>query len=473
MTVTELKEYLTAGRHVHLIGIGGVSMFPLAEVLNGAGLIVTGSDIHENDNVDHLISQGIIVHLGHRAENIQGADLVIRTAAVHDDNPEIQAAHAAGIPVFERAQAWGAIMMDYRHAVCFSGTHGKTTTTSMCAHIAMAAGIDPTIMIGGNLPLLGAGYRVGKGDTIILESCEYCNSFLSFRPTTAVILDIEEDHLDFFKDLADIEHSFRTFANLVPDDGLVIANADDRNTMDTLDGIDRPFITFGMGSYADVYCSEPVWERGLPTFDLYQGEEKVCTISLTIPGLHNVKNALAAAAAALHMGIAPQFIAEGLHSYHGAERRFEYKGEINGAKVYDDYAHHPGEIHVLLQTAKSLGYDRVICAFQPHTYSRTQALFDDFVQELQLADLTLLAEIYPAREVNTTGISSKDLAAKIPRAEYYPTFAELEARLRQLAQPGDLILTVGAGELNQVADALVGKPHHYSEIPVPQPQAGT
>ena len=173
------------------------------------------------------------------------------------------------------------------------------------------------------------------------------------------------------------------------------------------------------------------------------------------------------------MGIAPQFIAEGLHSYHGAERRFEYKGEINGAKVYDDYAHHPGEIHVLLQTAKSLGYDRVICAFQPHTYSRTQALFDDFVQELQLADLTLLAEIYPAREVNTTGISSKDLAAKIPRAEYYPTFAELEARLRQLAQPGDLILTVGAGELNQVADALVGKPHHYSEIPVPQPQAGT
>lgn len=198
----------------------------------------------------------------------------------------------------------------------------------------------------------------------------------------------------------------------------------------------RPFITFGLGSYADVYCSEPVWERGLPTFDLYQGEEPVCTISLTIPGLHNVKNALAAAAAALHMGIAPQFIAEGLKSYHGAERRFEYKGEVNGAKVYDDYAHHPGEIHVLLQTAKSLGYDRVICAFQPHTYSRTQALFDDFVQELQLADLTLLAEIYPAREVNTSGISSKDLAAKIPNAEYYPTFVELEARLRQLAQPG-------------------------------------
>ncbi len=464
MTVTELKEFLTAGSHVHLIGIGGVSMFPLAEVLKGIGMVVTGSDMHENDNVDHLITQGIDVYLGHRAENVRGADLVIRTAAVHDDNPEIQAAYAAGIPVFERGQAWGAIMMDYRHAVCFSGTHGKTTTTSMCAHIAIAASIDPTIMIGGNLPLLGAGYRIGKGDTIILESCEYRNSFLSFRPTTAVILDIEEDHLDFFKDLADIEHSFRTFANLVPENGVVIANADDRNTMDTLDGIDRPFITFGLGSYADIYCSEPTWEKGLPTFDLYHRDELICNISLAIPGLHNVKNALAASAAALYMGIDPRFISEGLKSYHGAKRRFEYKGEVNGAKVYDDYAHHPGEIHVLLKTAKSLGYDRIICAFQPHTYSRTKALFDDFVQELQLADLTLLAEIYPAREVNTLGISSKDLAVKIPNAEFYPTFSELEARLRDLAKPGDLILTVGAGELNQVADALVSKKHKSKVI---------
>ena len=310
-----------------------------------------------------------------------------------------------------------------------------------------------------NLPLLGAGYRVGHGDTIILESCEYCNSFLSFRPTIAVILDIEEDHLDFFKDLADIEHSFRTFANLVPENGVIIANADDRNTMDTLDGVDRPFTTFGLGSYADVYCDNLQWNTGLPTFDLYQGEEKKCTITLQTPGLHNVKNALAAAAAALYMGVAPEFIAQGLSAYRGAERRFEYKGEINGAKVYDDYAHHPGEIHVLLQMAKSLGYKRVICAFQPHTYSRTIALFDEFVQELKAADLVLLAEIYPAREVNTTGISSKDLAAKIPGAEFYPTLGELETRLRQLAQPGDLILTVGAGELNLVADALTQESH--------------
>lgn len=459
MTVTDLKKMLTAGRHAHLIGIGGVSMFPLAELLKDRGLVISGSDAHRSPNVDHLLEQGVSVALEHKAENIQGADLIIRTAAVHDDNPEIQAAHAAGIPVFERAQAWGAIMMDYRNAVCISGTHGKTTTTSMCAHIAMAAQTDPTIMIGGNLPLLGAGYRVGNGDTIILESCEYCNSFLSFRPTIAVILDIEEDHLDFFKDLADIEHSFRTFANLVPENGVIIANADDRNTMDTLDGVDRPFTTFGLGSYADVYCEHLEWNTGLPTFDLYQGEEKKCTITLQTPGLHNVKNALAAAAAALYMGVAPEFIAQGLSSYRGAERRFEYKGELNGAKIYDDYAHHPGEIHVLLQMAKSLGYQRVICAFQPHTYSRTIALFDEFVQELKTADLVLLEEIYPARETNTTGISAKDLAEKIPHAEFYPTLGELEARLRALAQPGDLILTVGAGELNLVAEALTQDRH--------------
>ena len=455
MTVTDLKKMLTAGRHAHLIGIGGVSMFPLAELLKGRGLVITGSDAHKSPNVEHLLEQGFHVTIGHFPENVQGADLVIRTAAVHDDNPEIQAAHAAGIPVFERAQAWGAIMMDYRNAICISGTHGKTTTTSMCTHIAMAAHADPTIMIGGNLPLLGAGYRVGHGDTIILESCEYCNSFLFFYPTVAVILDVEEDHLDFFKDKADIEHSFRTFANLVPENGVIIANADDRNTMDTLDGVDRPFTTFGLGSYADVYCDNLQWNTGLPTFDLYQGEEKKCTITLQTPGLHNVKNALAAAAAALYMGVAPEFIAQGLSAYRGAERRFEYKGEINGAKVYDDYAHHPGEIHVLLQMAKSLGYKRVICAFQPHTYTRTAALFDDFVNVLRQADRVVLAEIYAARETNELGISSRDLAAQIPHSVYCPTLEQVADELEKLAQPGDMIITVGAGDIYRAGEMLL------------------
>ena len=455
MTVNELKPYLRSGVHAHLVGIGGVSMAPLAEVLNGMGMEITGSDMRESATVAHLRSLGISIHIGHATENLQGAALVIRTAAAHDNNPEIAAARENGIPVFERAQAWGALMGDYKHALCISGTHGKTTTTSMCTHIAMAAGVDPTVMIGGTLPLLGAGHRVGKGDTIILESCEYCNSFLSFRPTVAVILNIEADHLDFFKDLADVEHSFYSFANLVPRDGMVIANADDRNTMDTLAELDRPLMTFGLGEYADVYSANLTRNNGLPEFDILYHGEPFAHIRLQVPGTHNVKDALAAAAAAIYMGVEPEAVERGLNGFHGAGRRFEFKGEYNGARVCDDYAHHPGEIHALLEAAKSLHYKRIICAFQPHTYSRTSALFNDFVQELSVPDITILAEIFAARETNDIGISAKDLADRIPGAEFYPTLPEVTARLRELAQPGDLILTVGAGDIYTAGEALV------------------
>ncbi len=458
MIVSELKRYLKPGCRAHLVGIGGVSMAPLAEVLHGMGVVVSGSDMKESKTVEHLRSLGIQVKIGHFPDGAQGADLVIRTAAVHDDNPEISGARLAGIPVFERAQAWGALMSDYKHALCISGTHGKTTTTSMCTHIVMAAQMDPTVMIGGTLPLLHAGHRVGKGDTIILESCEYCNSFLSFRPTTAVILDIEADHLDFFKDLADVENSFRRFADLVPaEGGVVVANADDRNTMDTLDGLNRDVITFGMGSYADIYCENVEYVGGVGRFDLMRNGEKLTHVELSVPGKHNVENALAAAAAALTIGVSPEAIAAGLHAYRGAERRFQFKGEYNGAMIYDDYAHHPGELHVLLDTAKTLGYDRIICAFQPHTYTRTKALFGDFVHELQRPDITILAEIYAAREKNTVGISSQDIADNIPGAVYCPTLADVTAKLKELARPGDLILTVGAGDIYQAGEALVNQ----------------
>ena len=458
MIVSELKRYLKPGCRAHLVGIGGVSMAPLAEVLHGMGVVVSGSDMKESKTVEHLRSLGIQVKIGHFPDGAKGADLVIRTAAVHDDNPEISGARLAGIPVFERAQAWGALMSDYKHALCISGTHGKTTTTSMCTHIVMAAQMDPTVMIGGTLPLLHAGHRVGKGDTIILESCEYCNSFLSFRPTTAVILDIEADHLDFFKDLADVENSFRRFADLVPaEGGVVVANADDRNTMDTLDGLNRDVITFGMGSYADIYCENVEYVGGVGRFDLMRDGEKLTRVELSVPGKHNVENALAAAAAALTIGVSPEAIAAGLHAYRGAERRFQFKGEYNGAMIYDDYAHHPGELHVLLDTAKTLGYDRIICAFQPHTYSRTKTLFGDFVHELQRPDITILAEIYAAREKNTLGISSQDIADNIPGAVYCPTLADVTAKLKELARPGDLILTVGAGDIYQAGEALVNQ----------------
>ena len=454
MTVNELQPYIAPGRRAHLVGIGGVSMSPLAEVLHGAGMVITGSDMRESPAVEHLRSLGIPVSIGHRAENLGEAELVIRTAAVHDSNPEISAAHAQGVPVFERAQAWGAIMRGYQHALCISGTHGKTTTTSMCTHIIMAAGLDPTVMIGGTLPLLGAGHRVGKGDTIILESCEYCNSFLSFFPTIAVILNIEADHLDFFKDLEDVEHSFRAFADRVPENGLIVANADDANTMHTLEGETRPVLTFGL-EQGDVHAANLTWHNGLPSFDVIYRGEVFTHVDLRVPGEHNVKNALAAAAASIALAVSPQAVSEGLNAFRGAGRRFEHKGTFHGAEIYDDYAHHPGELQALLSAARALGYARIICAFQPHTYTRTHALFDDFVEVLREPDLTILAEIFAAREVNELGISSKDLAQRIPGSEYYSTLPEVTQRLRELAKPGDLILTVGAGDIYTAGEALV------------------
>ena len=454
MASADIHDYIAPGRRAHLVGIGGVSMSPLAEVLHKAGMVITGSDMRNSATVEHLRSLGIPVAIGHRAENIQGAELVIRTAAVHDSNPEIAAAHAQGIPVFERAQAWGSIMRGYKNALCISGTHGKTTTTSMCTHIIMAAQMDPTVMIGGTLPLLGSGYRVGHGDTIILESCEYCNSFLSFFPTVAVILNIEADHLDFFKDLDDVERSFRRFADLVPEGGRIIANRDDENTMRTLAGEERPVTTFGLAE-GDVHAAGLTWEKGLPAFDVIYRGEAYAHVSLSVPGLHNVKNALAAAASAIALGVPGEAVSKGLAQFRGAGRRFEHKGTYNGAQVYDDYAHHPGELKALLDTARTLGYERVICAFQPHTYTRTAALFDDFVEVLQKPDVTLLAEIFAARETNDIGISSRDLAEKIPGARYCATLPQVTAALRELARPGDLILTVGAGDIYTAGEALV------------------
>lgn len=453
-----IRDYMVPGKRAHLIGIGGVSMSPLAEVLHRAGIAVQGSDMRESDAVKHLRSLGIEVCIGHYAENVEGCDYIIRTAAVHDDNPEIVAAHAKGLPVFERAQAWGAIMQQYKNAVCISGTHGKTTTTSMMTHITMAAALDPTIMVGGTLPLLGSGYRVGHGDTIVLESCEYCNSFLSFFPTVAVILNVEADHLDFFKDLDDVEHSFRRFAELVPANGSVIANADDSGAMEALKGLEHAVTTFGLDSKGVDFTAENIeLNKGCPAFDIVEHGTVYCHVALRVPGRHNILNALAAAAAAKALGISGDAVAEGLSTFTGAGRRFEHKGNYNGAEVYDDYAHHPGELHALLTTAKSLGYQRVICAFQPHTYSRTKALFNEFVAELKQTDVAILMEIFAARETDTLGISSKDLADAIPGAIYCKTLDEVAETLRSMAREGDLILTVGAGDIYLAGEKLLVK----------------
>lgn len=447
----ELKKYLIPGKHVHLVGIGGVSMRPLGLVLKGMGLLVSGSDMNASVSTDELIANGIHVSIGHDATNIEGADCLIRTAAAHNDNPEIAAARAQGIPTFERAEAWGVIMQAYKNAICISGTHGKTTTTSMVTHILMAAECDPTVMIGGYLPLLHAGHRVGHGDSIILESCEYCDSFLNFFPTLAVILNIEADHLDYFKDLADVEKSFRKFAQL--SSGSVLANGDDPHVLQTLEGVD--FVSFGFGENNRVTAANicPDWQH----LDVLCDDKFYCHLDLKVLGRHNALNALAAAGTAWLLGLPGEAVTAGLFTFAGADRRMQYKGKFQGADVYDDYAHHPDELAATIEAVRTMHCERIVIAFQPHTYTRTKALFDDFVRELKKADVVVLAEIYAARERNTVGISSKDLCDQIEGSVYCETLPEVTQYLRQIAKPGDVILTVGAGDIFRAGEALFEK----------------
>ena len=448
----KISKYLVPGRHVHLVGIGGVSMRPLGLVLKGMGMVVTGSDMSASVSTQELENQGIPVAIGHHAENIAGADCIIRTAAAHNDNPEIAAARAAGIPVFERAQAWGEIMKSYKNAICISGTHGKTTTTAMMTHILMEANLDPTVMIGGYLPLLHAGHRVGHGDTILLESCEYCDSFLNFFPTLAVILNVEADHLDYFKDLEDIQKSFHQFASLATFG--VIANGDDPHTVSAMQGID--YVSFGLGEQNRIHAANmhPDWQH----FDVICDGEYYCHLDMGVLGKHNALNALAAAAAAWMMGIPGEAVSHGLESFHGAGRRMEFKGKFQGADVYDDYAHHPDELSATVSAVRSaMPGRRIVLAFQPHTYTRTKALFDDFVRELKKPDVVILSEIYAARERNTVGISSLDLAKQIPGAIYCETLPEVTDQLREIVREGDVVITMGAGDIFRAGEALFEK----------------
>ena len=444
-----VHTYFIPGKGVHLVGIGGVSMCPLAEVLRGMGLTVQGSDMTDSDTVKHLRTLGIQVSIGHKEENVIGADCIIRTAAAHNDNPEIAAARSMGIPMFERAQAWGVIMQAYKNAICIAGTHGKTTATSMMTHILMEAEVDPTVMIGGYLPLLHAGHRVGNGDTIVLESCEYCDSFLNFFPTLAVILNVEADHLDYFKDLADVQKSFRAFAQLST--GGVLANGDDPHTVQCLAGV--AYVTFGVGAHNRVRCTNVAadWRH----FDVECDGKLYCHLDLQVLGRHNAMNALAAAGAAWMLGIDGHAVSAGISTFTGADRRMQFKGVYNKAKIYDDYAHHPDELRATIEAVRSMNPKRLVLAFQPHTYTRTKALFEEFIAELRKTDVLVLAEIYAARERNTVGISSKDLAERIDGSFYCPTLPDVTECLRALAQPGDVILTVGAGDIYKAGEALL------------------
>lgn len=447
--VADLKKNMTAGKTVHLIGIGGVSMRSLAPVLMGMGIQVTGSDRDESKVTKALQEQGVRIMIGHHPENVIGADCVIRTSAVHDDNPEIVAARAHHIPVYERAQAWGVIMQGYKDAICVSGTHGKTTVTSMVTHIMMEAEKDPTVMIGGFLPLIQSCHRVGNGDTIILEACEYCDSFLSFFPSLSVILNIEEDHLDYFKDLADIQKSFRKFAELATD--RILVNGDDPHCTQALKGLE--YTTFGFDQSNTVHPENlcPDWQH----LDVVCDGKFYCHLDLKVMGRHNALNALAAAAVGWMLGVPGEITARGLLSFVGAHRRMQFKGKYNGADLYDDFAHHPDELRALIEVIKTMDYKRFVLVFQPYTYTRTVSFFDDFVKELEKADHLVLAEICAARETDTLGISSRHLQEKIPGSVYRQTLPEVTQYLCSIAQEGDIIISSGCGDIYKAIDAML------------------
>ena len=447
--------------HIHFIGIGGISMSGLAEILLKEGFTVSGSDTKESPLTKKLESEGAHIAYGQCAENITpGIGCVVYTAAINRSNPELIEAVAQKIPMLTRAELLGQLMKNYDTPIAVSGTHGKTTTTSMISHILLEADMDPTISVGGILKAIGGNIRVGSSGTFITEACEYTNSFLHFFPKISVILNIEEDHLDFFKDLEDIRHSFHQFAALLPDDGTLVINGDIKDYPEIYSGLSCNVVTYGSSSDFDYSADNISYdENGHVSFDLILHGEKTDHIFLSVTGDHNVSNALSAIAVADLLDIPMEITKKGLLSFTGTDRRFEYKGEFNGVTVIDDYAHHPTEIRAALTAAAHYPHRKLWCIFQPHTYTRTKALFPDFVSALTLADHVILADIYAARETDTLGISSQDIARALQEegrdACYFPSFEEIENFCQEHCQKGDLLITMGAGDVVNIGEALL------------------
>ena len=448
--------YLENKRHIHFIGIGGSGMFPLAQILHAKGYYLTGSDNNETDTLQMVREMGIPVTLGQKAENIEGADLIVHTAAIMPDNPELIAARESGVPTIERSVLLGEITAHYSDAVCISGTHGKTTTTSMTTQILLDAGIDPTCVIGGKLPAIHGSGRVGKSPVMVCEACEFVDTFLKLYPDIAVILNIDADHLDYFKTMENLIASFRKFAEKTTK--VLIVNGDDLNTQKAVSGLDKRILTFGYAPTNDYYPKNIVHVDGVTlSFDLCRKEEVLTRITLHIPGDHNILNAIAACVASHEAGATWEQCAAGLNAFHGAQRRFEVLGKIDGITVADDYGHHPTEIEATLKAAKALPFKRVWAVHQPFTYSRTATLLDDFARVLSHADFVVLSEIMGSREKNTYNIYAKDLAAKIHGCVWFPDFPEIADYVVKNARPGDLILTLGCGDINKCAHLIVEK----------------
>jgi len=449
--------------HIYFMGIGGISMSGLAEILLERGFHVSGSDSKASALTEMLENKGITIFYGQKAQNLS-ADIncVVYTSAIRPDNPEFIAAKELNIPLLSRAELLGQIMKNYQVPIAISGTHGKTTTTSMVSEILLQANTDPTLSIGGILKTIGGNIRIGRSPYFVTEACEYTNSFLSFYPKISLILNIEEDHLDFFKDINDIRNSFREFAKLLPEDGTLIINGDIENYNEITNGLPCKVITYGSASTCDYSPSDIAFdEMGRAIFNANCPNGESLSLHLGVTGLHNVYNALAALALSDCLKLSRETTVQSLKQFTGTDRRFEYKGTIGGVTVIDDYAHHPTEIAATMQAAANYPHKKLWCVFQPHTYTRTKAFLKEFAQALTGADHVILADIYAARETDTLGISSRDLLNELQNlnqsCEYFSTFDEIENFLLENCIPGDLLITMGAGDVHKIGENLIGK----------------
>ena len=447
----ELKDY----KHIHFIGIGGSGMFPMVQILHDEGFYITGSDNNETETTKIERKMGIPVTFGQAAENIEGADLIVHTAAIMADNPELIAAKASGVPCLERSEMLGLLSKRYNRAICVAGTHGKTTTSGMIAQVLLEGGFDPSAFIGGKVKALGGSGRAGKSDIFVVEACEFVDTFLKLSNDISIILNIDNDHLDYFGSIENSIKSFRKFAE--NNTGLLVVNGDDANTMKAVEGLDKEIITFGLNEKNDYYATDIKKLKGAKSsYTLMHKGEKVCEISLSIPGKHNVMNSMACAAVCLYLGMDAEKMAEAIDKFPGAGRRFEVLGEVNGVTIADDYAHHPTEIAATLKAAKEMDFNEVWAVFQPFTYSRTVLLMDDFVKALSVADHVVMSEIMGSREKNTYNVYTKDLADKIPGSVWYNTFEEMAEYTMSHAKPGDLVITLGCGDVYKCAYIMAG-----------------
>jgi len=455
--MTELDQLLSQKRRIHLIGIGGSGMFPLVQILHHMGHQIQGSDNNTGDTIDTEREMGITVYLGHRAHQVEGADLVIYSAAIMKDNPELVAAKEQGIPVFERSEVLGWLTRQYNQCICVAGTHGKTTTTALLTQILVASGLDPTAVIGGKLPLIHGSGRAGNSQIMTVEACEFVDTFLHLSPDIAVILNVDADHLDYFGTLDNVIRSFHRFADLASH--TVIYNGDDANTRKAVEGLQgKELITFGLEEGNDYTAKNiRVVDPSHTRFDLVYKGKTLTEIDLHIPGRHNLFNALAACAAAQAVGVTSEQLAQTVPGFKGAGRRFEILGKVRGITIADDYAHHPAELAATLNVAVQMGYNKVWAVFQPFTYSRTKLLLDDFAQALKIPDRVVMSEIMGGREYNTWNIYTKDLAEKVPGSVWFNTFEEIADYVLANAEEGDLVITLGCGDVYKCAKLMLKK----------------